>query len=73
MSRKFRLTCARTTYFDMEVEAEDHAQAERHLHAAIADEQIFREAASPLGKPIHRVVEIVVAEEHAAGNVADAA
>lgn len=73
MSRKFRLTCARTTYFEIEVEVEEGAQAERSFEAALADERLIRETAPPLCKPAYRVVEIVAAEEQAAGDVAHAA
>ena len=73
MSRKFRLTCARTTYFEIEVEVEEGAQAEESFAAALADERLIREAASSLCKPVHRIVEIAAAEEKATGNVAHAA
>lgn len=60
MARKFRLTCARTTYFDVEVAAEDSAEAERLAVAAIT---AHPERCTRVGKPIHRVVEIVAAQD----------
>jgi len=66
MPRKFRLTCARTTYFDIDLAAEDEAHAERLLAAALAADPACA-GAQPCGKPVHRVVEIVAQEEAAPG------
>lgn len=61
MSRKFRLTCARTCYFELDVEAEDDAAAERMLAAALERDPTLFEQAMAIGRPIHRVVEIAAA------------
>lgn len=61
MSRKFRLTCARTCYFEIDVEAEDDAAAERLLTAALERDPALFEQAMAIGRPIHRVVEIATA------------
>ena len=58
MARKFRLTCARTTYFDVEVAAEDSSAAEQMLEAAIKE---YPEHCQRVGAPIHRVVEVAPA------------
>ena len=58
MARKYRLTCARTSYFEVELEAEDRRAAEVALAAAIETDPRLAEAGLPLGKPIYRVVEI---------------
>jgi hypothetical protein len=55
MAHKFRLTCARTTYFDVEVAAEDSAAAEQMLEAAIKEHP---EQCKRVGAPIDRVVEV---------------
>ena len=59
MAQKFRLTLARTTYFDVEVAAEDSGAAERMLEAAIKE---YPEHCQRIGTPIHRVVEIAAAD-----------
>jgi hypothetical protein len=59
MAQKFRLTCARTTYFDVEVAAEDSSAAEQMLEAAIKE---YPEHCQRVGTPIHRVVEIAAAD-----------
>ncbi|HZB90815.1 MAG TPA: hypothetical protein VE397_05195 [Stellaceae bacterium] len=58
MPRKFRLTCARTTYFEVELSADTVAEAERQLERALQGEQELIERCEPLGRPIHRVVEV---------------
>jgi hypothetical protein len=60
MAHKFRLTCARTTYFDVEVAAEDSSAAEQMLEAAIKE---YPEHCQRVGAPIHRVVEVAVAPD----------
>ncbi|HXZ00376.1 MAG TPA: hypothetical protein VEI03_10270 [Stellaceae bacterium] len=71
MPRKFRLTCARTTYFDIDVMAEDGAEAERLVEAAFAGNPALCDNFRPIGKPTHRIVEIaaleVAAEERLRG------
>ena len=67
MPRKFRLTCARTTYFDLDLAADTAAEAERLLEAAFAGNPALPEAGSPLGKPLYRIVEVAAAEETAGG------
>jgi hypothetical protein len=64
MARKYRLTCARTTYFDVEVAAASSAEAERLLPAAIREHP---ERCERMGRPIDRVVEVAVAQEGALG------
>jgi hypothetical protein len=58
MARKFRLTCARTTYFDVEVAADDSVQAEQLLERAIKEHP---EQCQRVGEPIDRVVEVAPA------------
>jgi hypothetical protein len=58
MAQKFRLTCARTSYFEIEFEAEDRRGAEAALVAAIEANPRLAEAGLPLGKPIYRIVEV---------------
>jgi hypothetical protein len=73
MSRRFRLTCARTTYFEIEVDAEDSAGAERLLETSIGRDVALRDQAQLLGRPIHRIVEVAAVEGDAAAEVATAA
>jgi hypothetical protein len=63
MSRRFRLTCARTCYFEIDVEAEDDAAAERLLADALERDPALFERALMVGRPLHRVVEIAAAGE----------
>lgn len=65
MARRFRLTCARTTYFDVDLTADDSAEAERLLDAALASNPALCDCSDPLGRSIHRVVEIAMHEEGA--------
>ena len=62
MLRKFRVTCARTTYFDIDVMAGDSAEAERLVDAAVASEPALCDSSRRIGKPIHRIVEIAALE-----------
>jgi hypothetical protein len=62
MARKYRVTCARTTYFDIEIAAEDGAEIERLLEAEIAGHP---ERCERLGRPVHRIIEIAAAQEAA--------
>ena len=67
MPRKFRLTCARRTCFDLELAAEDAAEAERLLEAAIAGNPGLCDSGRPIGRPPHRIVEIAAAGEVSTG------
>jgi hypothetical protein len=58
MARKFRLTCARTSYFEIELDAEDWRGAEAALSAALESNPRLAETGFSLGKPVYRVVEI---------------
>ena len=58
MARKYRLTCARTTYFEIELEAEDRRAAEAAMAAAVETDPRLAEAGLALGKPIYRIVEV---------------
>ena len=65
MPRTLRLTCARTTYFELEIAAEDSARPEDLLAAAIAGNAALVEAGA-IGRPVYRIVEVAGAEESAA-------
>ena len=71
MPRKFRLTCARTTYFDIDIAADSSAEAERLLESMLKIDPMAPER-QPIGRPVDRIVE-VEAEEQAADAVHDAA
>jgi hypothetical protein len=62
MPRTLRLTCARTTYFELEISAEDGVRPEDVLAAAIAGDAVSCER-SMIGRPIYRIVEVAGAEE----------
>jgi hypothetical protein len=62
MPRKFRLTCVRTTYFEIDVTAGDGAEAERLVEAAIAGNPSLCDSSRPIGRSIHRVIEIAALE-----------
>lgn len=66
MSRKFRLTCARTTYFEVELEAEDCAGAEEQLAAVLEKNPGLGERDALIGKAAYRIVEIAAAQEEGA-------
>jgi hypothetical protein len=70
MPRKFRLTCARTTYFDIDIAADTSAEAERLLESMLKIDPTAPER-QPIGRPVDRVVEIE-AEEQAAAALHDA-
>jgi hypothetical protein len=61
MSRKFRLTCARTSYFEVEVEAEERAGAEQQFVAILEQNPELWEHGESVGKPIYRLVEVTPA------------
>lgn len=67
MARKFRFTCARTSYFEIELEAETDAAAEEQLAAALTENPGLPDSAAPLGNPICRVVEVAGTEQQTAG------
>jgi hypothetical protein len=71
MPRKFRLTCARTTYFDIDIAADSSAEAERLLESMLKIDPMVAER-QPIGRPVDRVVEIG-AEEQVAAKRHDAA
>lgn len=61
MPRTLRLTCARTTYFELEVAAEDGARPEDVLAAAIAGNAALCEERA-IGRPVYRIVEVAAAQ-----------
>lgn len=65
MPRKFCLTYSRTAYFDVDLAADNAADAERLLEAAMAGDAGACNGVRPIGKPVHRVVEIAALEEEA--------
>lgn len=67
MPRKFRLTCARTTYFDVELAAEDSAEAERALEARLRNDPALCERNLLSDRPIYRVVDVAAAAEESIG------
>ena len=73
MPRKFRLTCARTTYFDVELTAADAGEAERLAEAAIACDPGLYDDERLIGKPVHRIVDIAAPDEASTGRHDEAA
>ncbi len=74
MSRKFRLTCARTAYFEVELEAENVVEAEAQLAILLESNPGLGERDALIGNPIYRIVEIAAAqEETGSGTTAQAA
>ncbi len=73
MSRRFRVTCVRTSYVDIEVEAEDEARAARLVETALDEEHQRLDQGQPLGRPLHRVVSVAGAAEASSGLKAEAA
>ncbi|HWI28256.1 MAG TPA: hypothetical protein VN668_14875 [Stellaceae bacterium] len=71
MPQKFRLTCARTTYFDVELTAESAAHAERLLPGLLRSDPRIADWGC-LGQPVDRIVEISI-EEASEGALRDAA
>jgi hypothetical protein len=72
MPRKFRLTCARTSYFEVEVEAEGRAGAEQQFVAILEQNPELWEHGEAVGKPIYRLVEVTLAQEGEAAVTAGA-
>ena len=64
MPRPLRLTCARTTYFELEVTADDGARPEDVLAAALAGNAALCEQGA-IGQPVYRIVEVAGAQEGA--------
>ena len=62
MPRTLRLTCARTTYFEVEIAADDGARPEDVLAAAIAGNAALCEE-RVIGRPIYRIVEVAAVQE----------
>lgn len=73
MLRRFHVTCARTSYVDIEVEAEDEARAARLLEAALEEDHRLFDQGQPLGQPLHRIVSATGAGEASSGLKAEAA
>ena len=57
MPRTIRLTCARTTYFELELPADDGARAEDLLAAAVASDPELGQR-GVIGKSHYRVVDV---------------
>jgi len=70
MPRTFRVTCARTTYFDIDVAAESSAEVERVLERTIKDHPELCQRLSP---PTHRIVEVAASDEADAGSAPEVA
>jgi hypothetical protein len=62
MPRTLRLTCARTTYFEVEIAADDGARPEDLLAAAVAGNAALCEQGT-IGGPTYRIVEVAAAQE----------
>ncbi len=62
MPRTLRLTCARTTYFELELEADEGARAEDLLAAAAESDPGLCESGT-IGKSTYRIVEVAAARE----------
>lgn len=75
MPRNFRLTCARTTYFEVELAAASAAEAELMFERALAGDPKLCDRSPRLGASTHRVVEVeeAAASKEGAETLADAA
>ncbi|HKW55184.1 MAG TPA: hypothetical protein VJO12_15940 [Stellaceae bacterium] len=62
MPRTLRFTCARTTYFELEITADEGARPEDVLAAAIAGDAALCERGT-IGRPTYRIVDVAGAEE----------
>lgn len=58
MPHLFRVTCARTSYVDIDVEAEDGISAEQIATAALASDTAFFEQGRPVARSVYRIIEI---------------
>lgn len=61
MPRTLRLTCARTTYFELEIQADEGARAEDLLAAAIASDPELCDGGA-IGRSTYRVVDVAAQE-----------
>jgi hypothetical protein len=62
MPQKFRVTCARTSYFEVEIEADGHGAVEQQFAAILERRPELWDQVEQLGKPIYRLVEVAPAE-----------
>jgi hypothetical protein len=63
MPRKFRLTCARTSYFEVEIEADERAGAEKQFAAILEQNPELWQSGESLGKPVYRLVDVAPAQK----------
>ena len=63
MSRKFRLTCVRTSYFEVEIEADERDGAEQQFAAILEQNPELWQQADSLGQPIYRLVDVAPAQQ----------
>jgi hypothetical protein len=63
MPRKFRLTCARTSYFELEIEADERAGAEKQFAAILEQNPELWQSGEAVGKPVYRLVEVAAAQK----------
>jgi hypothetical protein len=63
MPRKFRLTCARTSYFELEVEADERLGAEQQFAAILEQNPELWQQGESVGQPIYRLVEVAATPE----------
>ena len=73
MLRRFHVTCARTSYVEIEIEAEDEACAARLLEAALEEDHRLFDQGQPLGRPLHRIISAAGAGEASSRPKAEAA
>jgi hypothetical protein len=63
MPRKFRLTCARTSYFELEIEADERVGAEKQFAAILEQNPELWQQGESVGQPIYRLVEVATTQE----------
>jgi hypothetical protein len=63
MPQKFRLTCARTSYFEVEIEAEERAGAEQQVAAVLERNPELWQQAEAVGRPVYRLVDVTLAQQ----------
>ncbi len=63
MPRTLRLICARTTYFDVELQADEGIRAEDLLAAAVRSDPELCERGT-IGTSTYRIVEVAAVQEH---------
>jgi hypothetical protein len=66
MPQKFRLTCARTSYFEVEFEAEEGVAAEQQFAAILEQNPELWKQVEAVGKPTYRLVDVVSGAEESA-------